>query len=154
MNVNSMTGYGKIDSVLDGMSISIEIRTVNNRFLEVSTKIPRDLYAFENQFKKQIQNRIARGSVFFNIYITGRSVTSEESIINPLALASYLKAAKQIEADMGIKNDLTLSNMLNLPDVIQGDKGQEFSEEQLEVIYKLVDQALDKLIETLDGDDE
>jgi uncharacterized protein (TIGR00255 family) len=147
MNAYSMTGYGKIDTVYNGLSISVELKTVNNRFLEISTKAPRDLMPFENQFKKQIQKKLQRGSVFFNINITGRSTDNLESVINQDVVKSYLAAGKALESNLALTNDLSLSTLLGLPDVIQGDKGLVVDEDLVKVLSELVDQALDKLVE-------
>ena len=66
-SIFSMTGYGKVETAFNNHTIVIELRSVNNRYLDITTKIPKNLSHIENDLRNQIKNKVARGSVFLSI---------------------------------------------------------------------------------------
>ena len=94
--IKSMTGYGSAKSVIDGMEISIELKSVNNRFLDCSVRMPRSLLFAEDRVKAVVQEHISRGKVdvFVNV-----GTSQDEGVIvkvNELLLRSYVEAVRHI----------------------------------------------------------
>ncbi len=142
-----MTGYGKVDAEIEGWNLAVELRSVNNRFLEISTKFPREFLPYETRFRQRVQNRLARGSVFFNININGRPLADGAVLFNRETLARYLKASREISAELGIENDLSLSKLLELPDVLSTETTAKPSDTVIQGLESLIETALDQMLD-------
>lgn len=117
--MKSMTGYGKSSVKNDYGELTIEIKSVNNRFLEINTHIPKSMVLNEDQIRKHIQNFIKRGTV--DIYF---SFALNADIPKPVeldlsAVSAYLSAAKKLTEQFNIPDDFTTSTMLKFPDVLK-----------------------------------
>ncbi len=111
----SMTGYGKGIATRDGLTITVEMKSVNHRFLDTSFKLPRGFQGEEDTLKKCLTAKIKRGHV--DVFLTYEK-TGEASVAMDKQLAKkYYDMGVQLE-EMGIKNDLTASTILRLPDVL------------------------------------
>ncbi len=117
-----MTGYGRATETLAGLEITAEIRSVNNRYLDCTVKLPR-LYAFaEDAVRGRVRKRIARGKVdvYFSVAATGNG-TAEVSLNRPL-LESYLTALRSIASDYGVRDDISVSTLARNQDIFTVNK--------------------------------
>ncbi|MCI7325684.1 MAG: YicC family protein [bacterium] len=114
----SMTGYGRAEQVLNGRDITVELRSVNSRFFEYSSRIPRTCAFMEDKLKKLVAARVSRGKVELNLSI--QNVTAADTVVQVnWQLAESYKNAFQAMADrIDLKNDATVGMIARFPDVL------------------------------------
>ena len=140
--MHSMTGYGKGVSKRDGKTITIEIKTVNHRFLDCNIKLPRNLLFVEDRVKKAVSSAISRGHV--DLYLTyEQSSTDEGAYTVDLELANnYLTAVRQLENGTGLANDVTLSTLLRVGDIVTRQQSVEDEDLLAEMTLEAASEAL------------
>ena len=142
--IKSMTGYGRAVATIDGREITAEIRSVNNRYLDCTVKMPR-LYAFaEDGVKSRVKSAISRGKVDVFIAVNVMEDTQMRVCVNRPVLEGYLNAMKSIAADYGVRDDITVTALSRLPDVFSVEKAEEDEEKLTADILSVVDEALEK----------
>ncbi|MBE6928212.1 MAG: YicC family protein [Ruminococcaceae bacterium] len=128
--VYSMTGYGRAVQSLNGKEITVELRSVNNRFLDCNVKIPRVFSYAEDAVKQCVKQAVARGKV--DLFVTVQ-VTEQENVkvaLNRPVLEGYLTALRSIAADYEVRDDIGATSLARFPDVFVVEKEQE-DEEQI-----------------------
>lgn len=128
MGINSMTGFGRAAVNCDGRDLSIEIKSVNHRFLDISVRTPRSLSYLEDCVRARLQELFTRGhfdvSVFYqNNRDDSKQVQADEALVN-----GYIEALKKIRSKYRLKNDIALSDVMKMNEVfkvVQGDEDQE-----------------------------
>ncbi len=126
MAILSMTGFGKSESMFNGISCVIEVRSVNNRFLDISCKLPKNLAYLENSFKNQIKDKLVRGSVIFSVTLGAGTAGNIPVSYNETAIEKFVEITKSMQAKFGIAGDIKLENILALPEVLQfSDSGSD-----------------------------
>lgn len=144
----SMTGYGKGEYVEGGLELTCEIKTVNNRYLDVSIKAPRIFAAYEDVIRNTIRKKLTRGHA--DVYISFKDKRERPTALAvdiPLA-SSYVAAAKALkEAFPDLTDDVTLSSVLRYPDVLKQEDSQSLDEEMTKGLDVALNMALDKLNE-------
>lgn len=140
--MHSMTGYGKGISKRDGKTITIEIKTVNHRFLDCNIKLPRNFLFVEDRVKKAVSSAISRGHV--DLYLTyEQSSTDEGAYTVDLELANnYLTAVRQLENGTGLANDVTLSTLLRVGDIVTRQQTVEDEDLLAEMTLEAASEAL------------
>ena len=140
--IKSMTGYGRAQGSFSGGEISVEIKSVNNRYLDCGVKLPR-VYSFaEEAVKSLVQKTISRGKV--DVYITVNSAGADNIRItlNTPVVEGYLSALRQIARDYGVQDDISVSSLSRFSDVFLMEKQEEDEQEVREAILGVVSQAL------------
>ena len=140
--MHSMTGYGKGVSKRDGKTITIEIKTVNHRFLDCNIKLPRNFLFVEDRVKKPVSSAISRGHV--DLYLTyEQSSTDEGAYTVDMELANnYLTAVRQLENGTGLANDVTLSTLLRVGDIVTRQQSVEDEDLLAEMTLEAASEAL------------
>lgn len=140
--MHSMTGYGKGVSKRDGKTITIEIKTVNHRFLDCNIKLPRNFLFVEDRVKKAVLSAISRGHV--DLYLTyEQSSTDEGAYTVDMELANnYLTAVRQLENGTGLANDVTLSTLLRVGDIVTRQQSVEDEDLLAEMTLEAASEAL------------
>lgn len=140
--MHSMTGYGKGVSKRNGKTITIEIKTVNHRFLDCNIKLPRNFLFVEDRVKKAVSSAISRGHV--DLYLTyEQSSTDEGAYTVDLELANnYLTAVRQLENGTGLANDVTLSTLLRVGDIVTRQQSVEDEDLLAEMTLEAASEAL------------
>lgn len=140
--MRSMTGFGRATISEDNASVTIELKTVNNRFLDVNLRLPSDLQHLESDIKRSITDRLARGRVEMNMQFD----RSDEVIyeLNKPMIAGYLEAMSQLKTEFGLEGDADINAIARLPNVISV-KRAEVSETAGELIKSALAAALDDL---------
>ena len=140
--VKSMTGYGRAEDTLNGCTITVELRSVNNRYLDCNVRMPR-LYLFaEETIKSRVQNTISRGKV--DVFVTLDSTGGEQvqvSVNQPLA-DGYYAALTQLAERYGLSKDISVSLLSRFPDVLLAEKAEEDVEQRAQDICSVLDRAL------------
>ena len=119
----SMTGFGRAECQDGDYSYKAEIRSVNNRFIEINTRLPKAYLDLEQPLKKLIKSHCARGSINITISVANTSENSGEWEIKPnLPLAiQYVKALKKIQTSLGLEGNLNIDSVVGLRDIIKID---------------------------------
>ena len=141
--IKSMTGYGRAVETVNGREFTVEIRSVNNRYLDCTVKLPRSLSFAEDAVKQAVKQSVSRGKV--DVFITVRSEGGSEAkvTLNAGMVEGYLAAMNQMAADYGITNDISVSVIARMPDVFVIEK-PEVDEEQLRAdLLAVVGKALE-----------
>ena len=142
-----MTGFSRYENQSEDLTCKVEIRSVNNRFIDINTRLPKSLAPLELPLKKMVKTKCARGSFDISIAIEKNGDSEAGLEVNPnLHLATeYLKAFKEIQDGLGLKGEIDINTILSQRDVVKSElKKVEFSCE--EIVMKSVDRALTDLI--------
>ncbi len=142
----SMTGYGKGEYAEGGLELTCEIKTVNNRYLDISIKAPRVFAAYEDILRNTVRKKLTRGHA--DIYISLKDKRERPTCLSTdLALAnSYVAAAKALkEAFPHLTDDVTLSSVLRYPEVVKQEDSYSLDEEMTAALDKALNIALDNL---------
>ena len=140
--IKSMTGYGRAVETVNGREISVELRSVNNRYLDCSVRLPRILSFAEDAVKQAVKASISRGKV--DVYISVRSEAGEEAQVslNKNVLEGYLAAMRQMVEECGVRDDISVSVVSRLPEVFQIEKPQVDEEQLLKDLMGVLNAAL------------
>ena len=124
--IRSMTGYGRGEAVLHDRTITVELRAVNNRYLDCSVKIPR-LYVFaEETIKSAVQKRVARGKMDVFVSIDATAADKVAVSLNRPVADGYYTALTQMRDAYGLRDDISVSLLSRFPDVFLVEKEQGF----------------------------
>ena len=137
-----MTGYGRAVEMVNGREFTVELRSVNNRYLDCTVKMPRSLSFAEEAVKQAVKSAVSRGKV--DVYISVKSETADDTRItlNTAVLEGYLAAMRQMVTEFGVKDDISVSAVSRLPEVFTVEK-PEVDEEQLKAdLLSVVAKAL------------
>ena len=121
----SMTGFGRAKENFGDIEISLEIKSVNSRFLETSIRMPRQFSAFEIAVKETIQKHINRGKINVNIYLNEGKATVAQLVLDHSLLKQYLVLANEIREEANIKKEIELSDLLGIKDLIGASPDEE-----------------------------
>ena len=141
--IKSMTGYGRAVETVNGREFTVELRSVNNRYLDCSVKMPRSVSFAEEAVKQALKQSVSRGKV--DVFITIKSENSDDTKItlNASVLEGYLTAMRQMVSEFGVRDDISVSTVSRLPEVFSVEK-PEVDEEQLKAdLMSVVGKALD-----------
>ena len=115
--VMSMTGYGISEFHVENTTCTIEIKTINSRYLDFVPKMPRILQAFELDMKQLIQRYFVRGRVEVYVSITGEAFMEKELHVDEPLLQAYLDKATELMSSYGLKNDLSIHSFIHHEDI-------------------------------------
>ena len=138
-----MTGYGRAVETVNGREFIVELRSVNNRYLDCTVKMPRALSFAEETVKQAVKAAVSRGKV--DVFISLRSETAADTTItlNKPVVEGYLSAMRQMAADYGVTDDISVTSLSRLPDVFTVER-KEVDEEALRAdLMAVVAQALE-----------
>ena len=141
-----MTGYGKGEYKVDGLELTCEIKTVNNRYLDVSLKMPRIFTAYEEVVRSLVREKLTRGHA--DVFVSFKDKREKPATLSvDLNVAkSYVEASKAIgEAFPFLQNDVTVSSVLRYPDVLRQDETVSLDEEMTTALKTALQEALENL---------
>ena len=140
--IKSMTGYGRAVETVNGREFTVELRSVNNRYLDCSVKLPRSLSFAEEAVKQAVKQAVSRGKV--DVFITVKSENSDDTKIslNAAVVEGYLSAMRQLVENYGVKDDISVSTLSRMNDVFTVEK-PEVDEQQLKAdLMSVLEKAL------------
>ena len=140
--VKSMTGYGRARETRSGRDITVEVRSVNNRYLDCTVKMPRAYIFAEDAVKTRVQKAVSRGKV--DVFITIDTSAADEAVVKlnrPLA-QGYYKALCEINEACGLESEITASTIARFPDVLTVTKAEEDLESVAVDLCAVLDDAL------------
>lgn len=152
--IKSMTGFGRAVNEIDGYVITVEIKSVNHRYFEFSSRIPRQYGFLDEKLKSYINSRVSRGKVECFLTIEALNTEAAEVVVNNTLANAYVKALKQLSADYQLKEDFGASTISRFQDVLIVKKADEDEEKIWQYVKSVVDEALDRFIEmrTVEGE--
>ena len=143
----SMTGYGRAFVEIEGRQITVEVKSVNHRFLDISFRMPRNLMFLEDAARKRIGARLARGHVdvfvtYHNLRTDARTVHVDEALF-----AAYVSALNKLSHNLGpdLRDDRTLMGVAHMPDVLTVTEAEEDQDAVRTLLEAALDEALDAL---------
>ena len=144
----SMTGYVRGEYREGGIELSVEIKTVNNRYLDAIIKAPRIFAAYEEVVRATIRSKLTRGHADVYVTLADKREKKKALSLDEGAAASYISAARRLsELAPDIPFDLTATSLLRLPDVIVRDEGQAADDELISALNSALEAALGNLNE-------
>lgn len=145
--MRSMTGYGKGIAEADGKKITIEIKTVNHRYLDFGLKFPKTFLFLEDAMKKQIGSELVRGHI--DMYLTYEQTESAKGgyAVDFDLLENYLSMANQVAEKSGLENDVTVSSLIRNGDIVTRAENSEDEELLSSITTSALSSALQGLVE-------
>lgn len=144
--LKSMTGYGRAQKILSGRDILVEIRSVNHRYYEYSSRIPRTYNYIDEKLKALLKNSISRGKVDISVSINNIEGRDTEIAINKGVAEGYLNALRSVSAELNVDDDLTLSKLIKLPDIFNVQKTPDDEEQVWNDVAEVAGEALQKFV--------
>lgn len=143
--MKSMTGYGKAVFENEGRELTIEIKAVNHRFLDINFKFPKAFWQFEDTARKIIAERISRGHLDVFMTYSDYSQTAKECEIDFGLAQTYVDAAKALSEKFGVINDLTAVSLIRTQDVLSIKNAEADSEALAMMLNGALTEALNAL---------
>ena len=140
--IKSMTGYGSAKGTVEGIEVSVELKSVNNKFLDTSIRLPRSFLFAEETIKQAVSSHISRGKV--DVFVTIDTSMADDMIVrvNEPLLKGYLDALNSIADKYGLANDASVMSVSRLPDVLSVEKKELDADAVAEGMRTIAEQAL------------
>ena len=140
--IKSMTGYGCAKGAVEGLEISVELKSVNNRYLDASVRLPRSFLFAEEMVKSCVQKHISRGKVDVFVSVNSANAGDMAVQVNEALLKGYIEAVRHIAAEYGLTDDLSAVNAAKFPDVLSVEKKDLDAEAITAGLAEVVEAAL------------
>jgi len=146
--IKSMTGFGRCEQSFDKRKITVEMKSVNHRYLDVSLKMPKKLNIFEAAIRNELKNYIQRGKV--DMFITFEDLSEDNVTIkyNKDIAAEYLKYLKEMASQFSLENDIRVSTLSRYPEVFSMEESTQDEEEIWKELKQCIDKAAESFVET------
>ena len=146
--INSMTGFGRYESITEEYRISVEIKAVNHRYLDLGIKMPKKLNGFEAAMRTLLKDYIQRGKV--DVFITYESYTEANLGLryNSVLAGEYVEAFRKMSEQFGIPNDLTASVLARCPEVLSMEQEPEHETQMWELLKEALSKAAERFVES------
>ena len=144
--IKSMTGYGRAQEIIEAKDILVEIRSVNHRFFEFSSRVPRAYGYLEEKLKTTVASKISRGKVEVSVTIFNKEGSDAQIEVNKSVAKGYVDALAKVNEELGLRNDLALSHLLRLPDVFTVTKSVDDEEAIWNIVNPVLEEAVDNFI--------
>lgn len=140
--IRSMTGYGRGRADAEGRSYNIEIKSVNNRYLDINIRLPRQINPLEERIRKHISSKVNRGKI--DVYINQEKFGDEDLVVkvDTNVADAYYNALTTLKEHFGLAEDIRLSHITSYPDIISTEK----RDEDIEIIWNVLIKALDEAL--------
>ncbi len=146
--IRSMTGFGRCEISEGNRKITVEMKSVNHRYLDVSIKMPKKLNFFDSAIRMELKKYAQRGKV--DVFITYEDLSESNVALtyNKKVAAQYVEYFRQMEEQFGLKNDLSVSVLARCPEVLVMEEQQEDEEEIWHILEKALRGACEMFVET------
>lgn len=142
-----MTGYGRAQKILGGRDILVEIRSVNHRYYEYSSRIPRAYGYIDEKLKTLLKTSVSRGKVEVSVTVNNIEAKDSEISINKAVAEGYVSTLRSVSDELGLKDDLVLSKLIKLPEIFVIQKAPDNQEQIWLDIAEVANEALQKFVE-------
>jgi uncharacterized protein (TIGR00255 family) len=144
--ITSMTGFGRGEASSEGISVMVELKTVNSRYLDISLRLPKIIQEQELEFKELLQQSLERGKVNVNIRIDKANTGKPEVTFNKKLVRGYKEMLKELNEAAGINESVQLSDLMQFNDIFES---REEDEETQQLIWELTQEATEKALTML-----
>jgi uncharacterized protein (TIGR00255 family) len=138
----SMTGFGKSEGVYENKHYTIEIRSVNSRFCEISFRYPKNLTPKDLELKEIIRQKITRGKIFVSISLNNNGENKLNLSVNKEVVKEYLNILKNIRKAIGSKEKIKIEHMLNFSEVLSAEQSEEINDDEYQFVCDLLKLAI------------
>lgn len=145
--VKSMTGFGRAVKELDGYVITVELKSVNHRYFEFSSRCPRQYGFIDEKIKSFVNSRVERGKVDCYVGIEALNTESTDVVVNHTLASAYVKELKEIAQSYDLKEDFGASTISRFSDVLVVKKAEEDEEKIWTLVKEVTSEAVEKFIE-------
>ena len=140
--IKSMTGYGSAKGTVDGLEITVELKSVNNRYLDAAVRLPRSFLFAEELIKARVQSHISRGKVDVFVSVDSSQAGDMTVKVNEGLLKGYIDAISHIAEEYGLARDMTAMSVSRFPDVLTVEKRELDAEAISAGIGEITERAL------------
>ena len=146
--IKSMTGFGRFESVTDACKISVEIKAVNHRYLDLGIKMPKKFNFFESAMRGLLKDYIQRGKV--DVFVTYEDYTDEKVSLkyNRSLAAEYMDSFKKMEEQFGLENDVKVSMLASCPEVLTMEQAPEDEDQMWALLADALKHAAENFVDT------
>ncbi len=144
--IRSMTGYGKSRKTVSKYEVEVEAKSLNNRYSDLSLRLPKELYSREFELRNLVKKEITRGKVYLTISLKLNDSGADISAFNKAGLETTLNLLKRIKSISGVKDEITIEHLLSLQHFFMDDM-VELTDEEYSEIESVVSDALKKMNE-------
>ena len=141
-----MTGFGRGEASSSGFQITVEIKTLNSRFLDISARLPQAIQHKELVLKELVQAKLSRGKANINVYINKTSTSHPGITHNAELVKNYTRLLEQIRSEANIPGSVELRDLLQFDDIFEHKKENE---KEIGIIWECTSQALDMALDHL-----
>ncbi|MFK8139289.1 MAG: YicC/YloC family endoribonuclease [Bdellovibrionales bacterium] len=143
--MTSMTGFAAVEKEGEGVRLSIRLRSVNGRFLDIKPHLPPDYFAVESEIKKRIAKSLQRGTVDIYIQRKKSNLNSKVKVTSNVSLAkAYLKSYKQLATEVSLEMDLGMQSLSKVQGVLSVEESTSLSAKEKEFLLSCVDLVVEK----------
>jgi uncharacterized protein (TIGR00255 family) len=139
-----MTGFGRGEASANRMTATAEVRSVNSRFLEVSSRLPRSLALRENDVRDLVRTKFVRGKVNIVVTVAQENGSEVPLKVNRAAAKAYYRLLKELSTSVRMKEKITLEHLLHFPEVIEADNLGKEDEQEWAIAQQALTKALDE----------
>ena len=151
--IKSMTGYGRSQQTLNGRDITVELKAVNHRYFEYTSRMPRAYNYLDDGLKKLVQGSVARGKIDLGLTIGSVNGSANSVVINTSLASEYLGALRGMGESLGVPDDITLSTLCRFTDIFTISKTAEDEDQVWEDVSSVAVQAVENFVtmRTIEG---
>jgi uncharacterized protein (TIGR00255 family) len=144
--IKSMTGFGRGEASQDNITFSVDIKTVNHRYSDISIRLPRMVSPLEEKVRKYISSKLNRGKI--DVYINYDSFGQDTKVkLDTNLAAAYVDSLNILKQQFGIKDDISLSLITKFPDILKLDTEEKDLDFLWSIMYSAIEQAVESLVE-------
>ena len=142
----SMTGFGRAQRDTENLFVSVELKSVNHRYFELYSRVPRAYGFLDEKIKSYLQNRVARGKIECNVVIETSDSDYAQVRVNHSLAEAYITALNGLEEKYNIKNDVSVTSLSRFPDVLSVHKSEADEDAIWEAVKEVLETATDNFV--------
>lgn len=144
--LKSMTGFGRAQKEIDGYVITVELKSVNHRYFEFSSRVPRQYGFLDEKLKSYINGKVSRGKIECYVTIGALNTDTADVVVNHTLATAYVNALKEIAETYELKDDFGASTISRFPEVLVVRKSDEDEEKLWGYVQEVCSEAIDKFV--------
>ncbi len=140
--MNSMTGYGQSEKIIDGRDITVEIKSVNHRFFDFTARTSRGFGFLEEKLKTCLQNRVSRGKLDVSVTVETLETSDAQVTVNHSLAAGYIASLREMQQRYGLRDDISVMSVARYPDLFTVRRAPEDEEQVWACVNQVLEEAL------------
>lgn len=144
--MTSMTGYGHGEAVSGGIAVSVELRSVNGRYLEVITRLPRQLALRENEMREHVRRKLLRGKITLTVSVERGANGAVPLKVDASSAKAYYRLLNDLRKAVRLKQNVRLEHLLQFSDIFEPRDLEDTGEKEWDAVQMALDRALDALL--------